>query len=173
MPFPLSIAGEISLPPSDVDGSESCARIVEALERQGASTTLHYLPDVSIHVPMFRGFRWNWDFVASVDRVDLKVVPTTAGSRLRYRLSLVRLAGIGAATVIGFAFMTVNRGFDAPPWMLPLMLLWLVGGNYVITLARAKSFFRRTVGPATTAQPTTNPIQQRAKTTGFPPINWP
>jgi hypothetical protein len=56
---------------------------------------------------------------------------------------------------------------------------WMVGGNYVFTLMRAKPFLRRAIATPVT-RPTDeirsqrpDPIQERGRTTGFPPINWP
>lgn len=174
MAFPLSISGEIPLPSSDPEGADTCDRIIEALETQGGSVTLNFGPDVTIAIPFYRGFRWKWDFVAAVDRVDLKISSTPIGSTVTYRLSLLRLTALGTLGVIAFAFTTYKQDLSTPFWLLPLMWTWLVGGNYVFTLLRARGFFRRAAAipevlPTTPASAT----DHRAKTTGFPPINRP
>src|SRR5262245_45204789 len=145
MSFPLNVSGEIPLPSSDPDGAESRYRLIEALEKQGGSVKLNFGPDVTIAIPFNRGFRWKMDFAAPLDRIDLKFVRTTDGTTLKYRLSLLRLTALGTASVAGFVFYTAKQGLHAPLWVLPVMWAWLVGGNYVFTLLRARRFFLRAV----------------------------
>ena len=166
MPFPVSVSGAVPLPSDSSEAEAAVDRVIETLERQGGHTTLQYLPDVSISIPMWRGFRWNWDIAATLDRVDLKIIETPHGRALRYRLSLLRLVGIGTAVLVSMFFLGTRQGFSLPTSTLLLMWSWIIGGNYLWTLARAKRFFRRIVAAATQPVSATivDPLPGSAKT---------
>jgi hypothetical protein len=175
LPFPFTISGELTLPLSDGEAAATaCDGIVEALERQGASTSLYYLPDISLRVPVFRGFRWNWDFAAPLDRIDLKLEEGAQGTVLRYRLSLIRLVAMVTLSVVTLPFLARDVASQFPDWVWFAMWGWPVIGSYAVTSLRAKRFFRRAMlVPPRVTTPAPDPMRERARTTGFPPINWP
>jgi hypothetical protein len=143
VPFPVSISGEVPLPSDDVEGA--CDRVIEQLEVQKAETTLRWEDKISLSVPLFRGWRWNFDLVAMLDRVDLTIVDTRNGPALRYRLSLMRMAILGVAFSLSVAIAGVMEGLPAPVAAVVSVFFLIMVPNYLYTLARAKSFFRKHV----------------------------
>jgi hypothetical protein len=178
VPFPISIRGTLPLP-RDPDAIEAaCAGLVEVLEKQGARVEEHYLPRIRATVPLYRGLRWNWDFVAPLDRLDFEVVETADGPGLSYKLSLLRLVAIGSLGLVGMAVAAGRADFPfGQVWVWPVMWGWVIGGNYLFTLARAKAFLRRatTSNQIVSTPAVVQPRQAREPhlKQGFPPINWP
>ena len=168
MPFPISIRNEVPLPREEEHRAAACDGIVEALERQGANVELRYQEDIVVKVPMFRGFRFaqlnNYAFVSPLDRIDLKCVETPEGPVLRYRLSMLRLVALTTLLMATFPLLARAQQASFPP--LALIIVWVltVGGNYLISMFRAKRFFRKLIAAS-------NPAPATADVPGTPRLS--
>jgi len=103
----------------------------------------------------------NWNVLVPFGSGDLSVQPDTC--EVRYTLSCLQLIVIATMmTAFMGAIMLVSPGMAAF-WFLPLMWLWLVGGNLAIGVFRFRGFVARCLANAPRKSKTPLELQIRGQ----------
>jgi len=94
----------------------------------------------------------NWNVLVPFGSGDTTIHDNTR--EVTYRVSVRQLVwGVTGMLVVGMLFMLMSSA----PWQvflfIPLMWLWLVGGNVVIWIARFKGFVGRAIATAPRLSP--------------------
>lgn len=140
----LTLTGTLHLN-SDVDLTALPNHLAECLWSVNASTVEIQGNSVAFTRRMFRLVS-NWNVLVPFESGDFTIDAYT--HQIRYRVSIRELVLLGTAMVglmTVFVLMSPNR---QALLFMPLMWLWLVGGNLAIGIFRFKSFVGRAVGTA-------------------------
>ena len=148
MPFPISLSGCVSV--DTAHAADICRKVAHILERQRAQVVVDSPEHLVLRVPLVRGSGNKSDFVAPLNRIELRLRRGDGLSFLCYRLSVLRTALFNLAFPPIFAlFAALHHG----PVALVLVGGWLslVGGNCGVVWWKARPFFERAVREATTS----------------------
>ena len=97
----------------------------------------------------------NWNVLVPFESGDLTV--DAHARQVRYRVSFRQLVLFGTAAVGLMTAVVVISSVWQPLLVIPLMWLWLVGGNLIVGIVRFEAF----VGRAITSAPHSLPVQSR------------
>jgi hypothetical protein len=130
---------------AEIDPSALPAHLADALRDADASTVEIQGNSVKFTRRMFR-FVSNLNVLVPFESGDLTVDSDVR--QVRYRVSIRQLALIGTAMVAAMTlFISMSRVWQ-PLLFMPLMWLWLVGGNVALGIFRFESFLGRAIAKA-------------------------
>src|SRR5262249_4705127 len=135
--------------------SDICAKVGRILEKQRADIVIEADDHVVLSVPFVRSSGNNSDFVAPLNRIELRLRHGDGLSFLCYRLSVVRTAIICCAIppMLLFDGSALKAPLDSTFAIKLILGGWagLVGGNCGAVWVRARPFFERAVREASSA----------------------
>ena len=136
---------------NDVDPTALPNHLADCFWKVAASTVEIHGNRVVFTRRMFRLVS-NWNVLAPFERGDLTVNADTR--EVRYCVSIRELVLLGTGMVALMAIFAMASHAPKPILLfMPLMWLWLVGGNLGIGLFRFKSFVARSIATAPHAAP--------------------
>jgi hypothetical protein len=142
--FSLTRTGSLSFD-AGIDPTTLPPHLAECLRSVAASTVEIRGNCVAFTGGMFRLVS-NWNVLVPFGSGDLAV--DADFRQVRYRVSIRQLVLIGTAMVgVGAAFILMSHVWQ-PLLLLPLMWLWLVGGNVALGIFRFERFVGRAIATA-------------------------
>jgi hypothetical protein len=88
----------------------------------------------------------NWNVLVPFGSGNLSIESNNC--EVRYRVSCSQLLVVATVMIVFMGVLMLVSGGKAGMWFLPLMWLWLVGGNLAIGLPRFRSFLARSIADA-------------------------
>jgi hypothetical protein len=142
--FSLVRTGTLSLD-ADIDVSALPTHLAECLRGVDAKKVEIQGNCVAFRGGMFR-LVGKWNVLVPFESGDLTV--EASGCQIRYRLSVRQLVVFGTGAVVIMTLLILKSSMWQPLLLVPLMWLWIVGGNLAIGIARFKNFIRRAAATA-------------------------
>jgi len=130
---------------NDVDPTALLNHLADCLWKVAASTVEIQGNRVAFTRRMFRLVS-NWNVLVPFERGDLTVDVDTR--EVRYCVSIRELVLFGTGLVGLLTVLLLASRPPQPLWALPIMWLWLVGGNLSIGIFRFKRFVARAIRTA-------------------------
>ena len=124
------------------DSAALLNHLVDSLRQADASAVEIQGNCVMFTRRMFR-FVGNWNVLVPFDSGDLTV--DGDARQIRYRVGIRQLILFGTATVVVMTTFILMSPVWQPLLFMPLMWLWLVGGNVAIGIFRFERFVRRAI----------------------------
>lgn len=150
MPFPISIEGTAVVPREDLPGATFelvSERIEEMLHAASASTVIRSDRRIEFTAQLARPVS-NWNILVGTQSGEIVVDGTTNEYHVKYKLKTIVLSIVVTVMCIGMAFIIwcnsriAPRGVGSIVTFVPVMWLWLVGGNYLIASIRFPSWLQ-------------------------------
>ena len=129
----------------ETDSEKLASHLADCLHDADAKTV-----DLADGRASFKGgvFRMvsNWNVLAPFGSGEMRVNPTTR--QVFYRLSVRELVAMGTVVVGLMTIFTLMSRAWQPAIFMPIMWLWIVGGNLAIGTFRFERFVRRSIESA-------------------------
>jgi hypothetical protein len=139
--FSLVRTGTLSLG-SDTDAAALPTHLAECLRSVDARKVEIQGNRIAFRGGMFRLVS-NWNVLGPFESGELTIDPS--GKQIRYSLNVRQLVVVGTGAVVVMTLFILKSSVWQPLLLVPLMWLWIVGGNLAIGMARFENFVRHAV----------------------------